>query len=160
MPNSNKAASLEQESTAPQSELFSSSLYPTGQHRPAYTEACRLVAAGRSVLAVTQDKLPAASVLPRDEESGKATWKPFQAHLPTEGDLSRMFANGYGIGRINGAVSGNAETLDFDEPGLCDRFETACEDHGMGDLVRSLPRVQTPSGGDHLDYRCAASVDG
>jgi len=160
MPNSNRAASSEQERTAPQSDLFSSPLYPTGQPKPAYTEACRLVAAGRSVLAVTQDKLPAASVLPKDEKTGKPTWKPFQAHLPTEGDLSRMFANGYYPARINGAVSGNAETLDFDEPGLCDRFEAACDDHGLGDLVRSLPRVQTPSGGDHLDYRCAEPVDG
>ena len=104
-------------------------------------------------------------VIPLRTDGSKApalpAWKQYEHHQPDPADLCRWFSEGrHGIGLINGAVSGNLETLDFDEPGLYERFETLCLEQGREELVGRLPLVATPSGGRHLLYRCTELVDG
>ena len=102
------------------------------------------------------------SILPVKSDGSKApalpVWKPLQSQPFTTAQAGEYFANGNGIGVIGGAVSGGFNPLDFDEPGLCDLFEAACADHGLGGLVFSLPRIETPSGGSHLYLRCEAGA--
>lgn len=44
------------------------------------------------------------------------SWKEYQKKLPTEAELAKWFDNQlpYGIARLNGEISGNMETIDFD----------------------------------------------
>jgi P4 family phage/plasmid primase-like protien len=64
-----------------------------------------------------------------------------------------------GVGIVAGAVSGNLQILDFDNkygwvyPDWVQRLA----DIGLGDLVASIPIVQSPSGGRHLYYRVLGS---
>lgn len=108
---------------------------------------------------IAAEKYDAAgiSVLPIRSDGSKgpavAHWKELQTRRLTAEERSAVFANGNWIGAIAGAVSGNLNPLDFDCPGLCDDFEAVCAEHGFGDLVQRLPRIQTPSGGDHLYLR-------
>ena len=113
--------------------------------------ARRYVGAGLSVLPVATDgsKSPASCI---------KTWTPYQKRFPTDTELSDWFKKPAGIAVIFGAVSGNAECLDFDEPGLFDEYEQLAEDNDLGDLLRRLPLVETPSGGRHLYFRCETPV--
>lgn len=125
-------------------------------HTPVHSldaEALRLLDAGISVIPVAANgtKAPAGCV---------KSWKEFQTRRMTETEAETMFRGNVGLAIISGAVSGNLECLDFDEPGLYEQFEQAADDNGVGDLVRGLPLVETPTGGAHLRYRCEESVEG
>ena len=92
----------------------------------------------------------------RQGEMGNPTTR-----YPTNDELAEWFSQGSnGIGRIGGPISGNLETLDFNRPGIYDEYEYLCDNNGLGDLVRSLPLVQTPKDGRHLYYRCEEPVNG
>src|SRR3712207_1169530 len=49
--------------------------------------------AGLSLIPIKRDgsKTPASRLLPCDEETGKATWKPFQKRLPAEARVRTWF---------------------------------------------------------------------
>ena len=76
-------------------------------------------------------------------------------------DVGRRFRNGCNIGLACGTGSGNLECLDFDDATLFRPFL---------DTVKSVNRAlwakldscwqETPSGGNHLLYRCSALVGG
>jgi hypothetical protein len=71
-----------------------------------YETAQRLVGVRTSVIPIGTEKRPAI-----------ATWKPFQERLATSTELQTWFANGQnGLAIVAGAVSGNIEVLDFDDP--------------------------------------------
>jgi len=91
-----------------------------------------------------------------------AVWKQYQEAPPGAAAVQEWWGNGHapGIAVIWGKVSGNGEALDFDAPGLYEDFAALCEQQGLGDLVKSCPLVETPSGGRHLLYRCEAPVQG
>ena len=61
------------------------------------------------------------SIIPIRRDGSKAPyvrkWTPYQQHLANDLELRQWFAQKqpYGIGVVCGAVSGNLETLDFDE---------------------------------------------
>ncbi|MBN1228076.1 MAG: bifunctional DNA primase/polymerase [Deltaproteobacteria bacterium] len=60
--------------------------------------------AGLSVIPTRNDKRPTLE-----------SWSDFQKSLPSEQQVKTWFSNGTrNIALINGAVSGNRETLDFD----------------------------------------------
>ena len=121
------------------------------------TTAQQYAAAGISVIPVRTDgsKAPA---LP--------AWKEYERRLPTPTELCRWFqGHAHGIALVNGAVSGDLETLDFDEAGLYEKFEAAYQEQQRqeqqgDDLLVRLPLVETPSGGRHLLYRCTEPVSG
>lgn len=109
-----------------------------------YDLARRLHAAGVSCIPIRLDK-PKAPALP--------SWEPYEARLPSPSELASWF-KGYrrGIAAIGGSVSGGLECLDFDEPGL---FERWADDLGQAapDLLPRLVVVKTPKGGAHAWYR-------
>ena len=109
--------------------------------------------AGFSVLPVKADGSKAPAV---------AAWKQFQTRQPTPDELRAAFGNGapVGIALIHGAISGNSEVLDFDAPGLFEEYAALCADHGLAELLATLPLIETPSGGRHLLYRCEEPVEG
>ena len=64
-----------------------------------------------------------------------------------------QFSAGLGVGIIAGSVSGPLEVLDVEGRADSGELRDAVEDAIAG-LWDKLPRVQTPSGGLHLYYRC------
>ena len=130
--------------------------------------ALRYAAADFSLMPIRADgsKQPDAAVLPlyydEIEKRQKRGWTPLQLRQQTREELHTWYGNGTprGIGLIHGRVSRNSEVLDFDQPGLYEEFEALADETGHGDLVRSLPRIKTPSGGDHLPYRCTEPPEG
>lgn len=83
-------------------------------------------------------------------------WKPYQGRRPAPAEIDGWYGSGAtrGIGLICGAVSGNLETLDVDEPELIEPLFALIEEHAPG-LTAKLVIVETPRGGRHLVYRCA-----
>lgn len=108
-----------------------------------YKAAQRLVDAGVSVIPIGTDKRPAID-----------RWKPFQERLASVGELEEWFADGQsGIAIVAGEVSGNIEILDFDDPSTIEPWTAMVEAIKPG-LVNRLPMVKTPSGGQHIYWRC------
>ncbi len=113
--------------------------------------ARRYDAAGFSVIPVRADGSKAAAV----------AWTEFQTRRPTEDEHRKWFGNGtsYGFGIVWGKVSGNGEALDFDAVGLFQEYAALAADNGFADLLNRLVLVATPSGGQHLLYRCEPDVE-
>ncbi len=108
------------------------------------------------------------SVIPIRADGSKAPaipWKSFCEHL-VEQDEAASWAKKYnGVGIVCGAVSGNLEVIDIDEPSLTRPFVAAVAKADPALLVR-LCLVETPrqneSGqhGLHIYYRCEEAVTG
>jgi len=104
------------------------------------------------------------SVIPIRIDGSKAPaiekWKDYQTRIPTTAEIGVWFSgNPVGIACIGGKVSGNLEALDFDVPGLFDTFYQEASQN-LKALIDSLPLQMTPSGGNHLIYRCSGPVSG
>lgn len=111
----------------------------------------------KEILAIARNYLESElcpiPTVPRDKRPSTA-WTRFQTSRPTEQELETLFANagdGCGIGLVCGAVSGNLETLDFDDRGSA--FESWKAQIPLA-LYSRLTVEQTPSGGYHVYYRC------
>lgn len=123
-----------------------------GSERP-IDWALRYAASGLSVLPIRCDGTKKPTI---------AEWKHLQERIPGEGELRSMFAGHRGIAIINGAVSGNLETLDIDDPALVEPFEAAVRELSPG-LLERLPTIATPRdswGGRHYRYRIEGAVAG
>lgn len=89
-----------------------------------------------------------------------ASWKQYQQRLPTDVEVGAWFSNGHALCILTGAVSGNAEMLDFDAGGaLYDRWAQIAEEQAPGLLAR-LVMERSQRGGRHVTYRCAEPVCG
>lgn len=85
-------------------------------------------------------------------------WKRFRGRLPTAAELSAWFANGPdAVCIVCGAVSGNAEMIDFDAGG--ELFD-AWAGRIAPELLARLAVETSRSGGRHVFYRCEAPVCG
>ncbi len=128
------------------------------QTSPILAAALKYQEEGLCVIPIKTDgsKAPDGNVLP------KGKWEGFQKTPPDTETVSRWWGNGTarGIGVVWGGVSLNGEALDFDIPGLHEAFAEVCAEHGLGEIVESMPLVETPSGGRHLYYRCTEPVQG
>jgi len=103
-------------------------------------------------------------IRPDGTKSPSYKWTELQHRILTEDEIDKEFKDGHGIAVIGGKISGNLEVLDFDIPkdkdsgqefGPC-VFDQWYEnlDIDILEIVEQMPRVQTPSGGIHLYYRC------
>jgi len=106
-----------------------------------------------------------ACLIPIRVDGSKAPdglWKDFQENRSTPEQHQHWFGNGtaHGIGIIHGKVSGNSEVIDFDLAGLFPLYKVRCIEAGYADLMDRLVHIQTPSGGDHVQYRCEEPVTG
>lgn len=122
-----------------------------------YEEALRLVRSGLSVLPIRADgtKRPWVEAMPNHE------WGYLQERLPTETEVQRWWGNGApkGIALIAGAVSGNAELIDFDDTELVGPW-IACVKDAAPDLIDRLVVVRTPRPGFAVWYRCEGAIPG
>lgn len=111
-----------------------------------WATALSYITAGFSIIPIRPFKKPAI-----------AQWKPYQTRRATNQEIYQWFGNDnskeYGIAVITGAISGNAETLDFDEPSLFPLWCERVDDHRPG-LIEHLTVIKTPSGGRQVPYRC------
>lgn len=121
---------------------------------------------GNTVYASSRAYLAAGfSVIPLKLDGSKhpaISWKQYQERHATSAELSDWFdrPNPYGIGVICGAVSGNLEVLDFDDPYVCAHYFAKLSELGLEDLARSCWRVMTPTLGTHLYYRHQGEATG
>lgn len=88
-----------------------------------------------------------------------SSWAKLQRTPLTPEAVVQHFSNGAQIGVIGGAVSGNLEVLDFDDPDVFEPFFDMLELRAPG-LGKKLIKHQTPSGGYHLLYRSSEPVAG
>ncbi len=99
--------------------------------------------------------LPARRI---EKRPAVGVWKRYRQSRPTDAELSAWLANGPdAICIVTGAVSGNAEIIDFDAGG--ELFPTWWERLPV-ELRERLVIETTPSGGYHVIYRCEAPVCG
>lgn len=103
--------------------------------------ARKLVAVGLSVLPVNPG-----------EKKPPFKWADWQREIMAL-DSVESFFSGKEIGIICGAVSGNLECLDFDDPLAFDEFKAYIDDHDLTALFQSCYIQRTPSGGFHVVYR-------
>jgi hypothetical protein len=101
------------------------------------------------------------SILPCDGNKKPLvrSWKPYQAKPMTEVEAERCFNNGARLAIIGGAVSGNAECLDIDDPAVYTPLIDMLDMQRPG-LAGKLLRRKTPSGGYHIVYRSEKPVAG
>lgn len=135
-----------------------------------YQEAAYYKECGLSVLPIADRKRPDGRVLPiaPDEVTGEMgpTWKPFQFHAPDDVYLRQWFlcpiADKWqrGVGIINGAVSGNLVTLDFEDADTFDQWLTIIDDNGLSEYIEDAPIGSTPGGGRHITLRSTVAVPG
>jgi hypothetical protein len=109
----------------------------------------KLLSAGFSILPCKADKSP---VIP--------SWTPYQTERMTEAECSRLFNKGARIGVIGGAVSGNLECVDFDDPSVYQPFLDLLELRTPGLRDKLTLHEKTPRGGDHVIYRSEGPVGG
>jgi Bifunctional DNA primase/polymerase, N-terminal len=124
---------------------------------PLLDTARQLVSAGVSVIPIKADgsKAPASTLLPIDAVTMTPSWKPYQTRIANDKELVHWFSKPHvGIAIIAGAVSGNIEILDFDDPSTLRPWFELVEDAAPG-LIARLVLVKTPTGGEHVYYRCA-----
>jgi hypothetical protein len=103
------------------------------------------------------------AVVPPKEDGTKtplpATWKEYQRRRPTAEELRAWYAEGRGgVGLVMGAVSGDLETMEFDDRPTYERYIEIAQGTGLGDVVsriRAGYEETTPGGGVHWPYRCA-----
>lgn len=136
-----------------------------GHANVTHATAKRYTSGGISVIPTAQNKLPAGWKLPRDpDDDTKGTWKPYQERLPSDSELFQWFGDNpprAGIACVHGKVSGNLETLDFDEdsdfifPAWCELVEAQAPG-----LLEKLTQTRTPRPGIQIRYRCAEPVEG
>lgn len=102
------------------------------------------------------------SIIPIQPDSKKAAikWEPFQKRRMSTGEARQHFTNGRQVALVGGAVSGNLECLDFDQPDLFQPFLDTVE--SVNPALRGKLTVwqHTPSGGYHILLRCSGQVGG
>lgn len=117
----------------------------------------------QAILNAVKEALEAClCVMPPKQDGSKrpytGTWEKYQNTPPTREELRAWYKNSNltGIGYICGKVSGNLETLDFDDKGIYQAFKEAGEKAGLSDLIEKVEDgclEDTPKG-NHLPYHC------
>jgi putative DNA primase/helicase len=97
------------------------------------------------------------SVIPIKPDGTKApaleTWAEFQTRIATPEEVRVMFRDGLGIAIVGGDASGSLEILDIEAGAPFDEFCDLIKENDTA-LLDQLVHVATPSGGNHLFYRC------
>ncbi len=134
-----------------------------------FATARSYIDAGLGVIPIKRDgtKEPESSLLPRvDKGDGKGptpSWDHFKERLATSEEIKTWFDRPKppGIAIINGKVSVNLETMDFDRE--AERtFPEWCRlvDSESPGLIDRLSTSTTPKPGFHVRYRCSSPIPG
>lgn len=112
------------------------------------------------------------SVLPHKDKIPQGSWKQYQSRIMTLDEARETWKNGAGIGVVCGAISGNLESLDFDNPDKHDdgyvphlppiwtEFCELAKAHGEFEIIAKCYTVCTPSGGIQVRYRHQGEIKG
>jgi len=111
--------------------------------------ATELITDGISVMPTNADKVP---TIPE--------WKPFQKRRMTPEEIKSNFHNGQGIGVICGAISGNTECLDIDQPELVEPFLNILRQRKPALAAKLVKQKTLRPGRRHLIYRSEKPVGG
>lgn len=116
--------------------------------------ALAYISAGLSIIPIRCSDDPSEAKRP-----AVSSWKEFQSRIMNSSEVETAFAATDRVALVAGNVSGNLEILDFDEPGLCQRWfqEIQTIDYKLAD---SLYVEKSPSGGHHVIYRSVAKIQG
>ena len=106
------------------------------------------------------------SCVPVRADGSKAAaigWKEFTTRRPTIAESQEWESRYQGVAIIGGAISGNLEVIDIDEPALVRPFIDAVksQDATLVDrltLIRTPRRNETGKSGCHIVYRCETAV--
>jgi len=99
------------------------------------------------------------SVIPTNRDKRPACrWKGFQSARMKESEVDGFFRNGHQLAIVTGAVSGNLECLDVDNPTIFEPFVAMLDLRSPG-LANKLCQRKTPNG-FHIIYRCENPVAG
>ena len=80
-------------------------------------------------------------------------WKDYQSRKPTAEEITNWVKTHAGLAIICGAISGDLEVLDIETDAPVKEFARRVNERDP-DLLQQLPRIETPSGGRHILYRC------
>jgi putative DNA primase/helicase len=102
-------------------------------------------------------------VVPPREDGTKTpctdTWKCYQTAPPTAEQFDTWYAEERdGLAALMGRISGNAETLEFDDRATYERYVELARAGGLGEVVARIRggyEEATPGDGIHWPYRCA-----
>lgn len=104
------------------------------------------------------------SVIPLKQVSGDVDrskepacfWKDFQGRIATQAELATWFGNGHSrnVGLITGRISGDLVAVDFDQPGMYERWTAA-----YPEIAASTATAKTGKG-YHVLLRLTASTPG
>lgn len=112
--------------------------------------ALALIRNGVSIIPIDhRTKRPAFNLLPKDPETGKPSWRPFQSRVATEDEVRGWISHGaQSIAIVCGKVSGGLEVLDFDVDGFCERWAES-----VGPLGGGLVTQRSGGGGYGIAFR-------
>jgi hypothetical protein len=102
------------------------------------------------------------NVFPPREDGSKAPldrWKPFQRKRTSGEQCQAWWGARTGLGVICGTVSGNLELFEFDDRPTYEAFMSLAHEAELSGVVKRIEAgycEDTPSGGVHWLYRCAA----
>lgn len=110
-----------------------------------------VLGSGVSVIPINSDtKRPYSRILPKDRETGEATWAPYMTAMVDPHTLRMWQEQGIqAFAVVCGEVSGGLLVLDFD---VARFYEAWCE--AVGDLADGLPVQMTGGGGYQVMLRC------
>lgn len=103
----------------------------------------RYAAAGLSVVPILCD----------GSKKPPVAWKQFQSLRATDDEMRQWAQTGYGIAIVCGAISSNLEVIDNDDASVWPEWCELVESHAPG-LLERLVIIRTPSGCNHVAYRC------
>lgn len=113
--------------------------------------ARRYVEAGLSVIPIRADGSKAAS----------CPWSLYQKEIPGPDEIRRLFgSDGMGIATVCGSVSGDLETIDFDDLPAYKTWHRLMIEQGLQSLLDRLVKIKTPRPGVQLQYRCHDGIEG
>ena len=93
------------------------------------------------------------SMVPTKSKAAAVPWTDLQKRPPTDEEIVEWDRLYPGWAIIGGAVSGNLEVLDLEANAPIKEFAKRVNERAPGLLAR-LPRIETPTGGRHIPYRC------
>lgn len=103
------------------------------------------------------------SIIPTDKPTKKPkvpTWAAFQQIPASQEQASEWFMNGAALAVIAGAVSGNLEVIDFDQPGVAKEWAALLKSWNCGAILAKLVIERSQRGGTHAAYRWQGQPEG
>lgn len=90
----------------------------------------------------------------RAQKRPTGKWGKFRGYAPGQGELAALAHLADAVCILMGACSGNAETLDFDNPVYWEKWRSSMDEQ-RPDLLGRLLIERTQNGGHHVIYRCS-----